>query len=83
MAWNRKDKHEFCVLMNNIMGRIKEHWKYDGAAELNIIRRFPTQITLEAQEFTDKEAEQWLDTHITGMEMWLKTAKNLKESLQY
>ena len=82
MAWNRRDRNEMCTLMNNIMGRSREYWKYDGAAELNIIRRFPDDTTnCPAQEFTDEEAEQWLDTHITGLEMWLKAAKNLKKSI--
>ena len=81
MAWNRRDKGEMCTLMNNIMGRTREYWKYDGAAGLNIIRRFPDCET-EAQEFTDEEAEQWLDTHIKGLESWIKAARALKRSVQ-
>jgi len=81
MAWNDGDRGEFCALMNNITGRTREYWKYDGAAELNIIRRFPDCDT-DAQEFSDEEAAQWLDTHITGMMAWVKRAKWLKKHLE-
>ena len=81
MAWNRRDRNEMCTIMNIANGRTREYWKYDGAADLNIIRRFPGCDT-DAQEFTDEEAQQWLDTHIKGMESWLKAARALKRSVQ-
>ena len=83
MAWNRKDRNEFCALMNNIKGRRREYWTANVIIDqMDIVRRFPNDITSEAQAFTDTQAEQWLNTHIEGMKSWLKAAKNLKKSIQ-